>query len=71
MTSMWFPAGMPGNDDKTVVSLRLAEPVARAFRVEAAARGLRLNQLFEEMFSSWRRQGGAGEPPSEKAARRG
>lgn len=55
---------MAGNDDKTVVSLRLAEPVARAFRVEAAARGLRLNQLFEEMFASW--QGQADDRPADQ-----
>ena len=62
---------MPSPDDKTVVSLRLAEPVARAFRVEAATRGLRLNQLFEEMFSAWQRQGGTAGNPKAKAARRG
>lgn len=71
MTSMWFPAGMAGNDDKTVVSLRLAEPVARAFRVEAAARGLRLNQLFEEMFASWRGQADDHAADQERTAPRG
>ena len=62
---------MPNHDGKTVVSLRLAEPVARAFRVEAAARGLRLNQLFEEMFSAWQRQADSIEKTKSKAARRG
>ena len=62
---------MPGSDDKTVVSLRLAEPVARAFRVEAATRGLRLNQLFEEMFSTWQQQAGTAKNAQTKAARRG
>ena len=34
----------------TLISLRLDPDIARAFKIEAAKRDLKLNTLFEEMF---------------------
>ncbi len=36
--------------DKKVISLRLKPELARAFKMEAASRGLKLNALFEKML---------------------
>jgi hypothetical protein len=36
---------------KPLLSLRVEAEVARAFRIEAAARGLPQNELFEELWT--------------------
>ena len=41
---------MGNNKQKQVISLRLAPELARAFKVEAASQGLKLNALFEKMM---------------------
>lgn len=46
---------MPSNTQSTVISLRLRPELARDFKVEAASRGLKLNELFEEMLRVYRR----------------
>jgi len=40
-----------------VISLRLPPDVARAFRVEAAQRDMKLNALFEELFIDFQKRG--------------
>ena len=42
------------DDRETVlVSLRLSPEIARAFKIEAARRGVRLNALFAEVWRSY------------------
>lgn len=38
----------------TLISLRVDPDVARAFKVEAARRDLKLNSLFEEIFRAYK-----------------
>ena len=42
-------------DDRAtiLVSLRLSPELARAFKIEAARRGMRLNALFAEVWQSY------------------
>ena len=46
---------MATNTQSTVISLRLRPELARDFKVEAASRGLKLNELFEEMLQTYRK----------------
>lgn len=51
---------MVANTRSTVISLRLQPELARAFKVEAASRGLKLNALFEEMLLAYRETAAPG-----------
>ena len=56
-TSRWLNDSMNSDTPTKVISLRLRPELARAFKMEAAQRGLKLNALFEEMFRTFREKG--------------
>lgn len=43
----------------TLISLRVDPEIARAFKIEAANRGLKLNTLFENLFRAYMADQGA------------
>jgi len=43
-------------DDSQVVGFRIPQPLARDVKAEAGKRGLKLNQLFAELWDLYRKQ---------------
>ena len=46
---------MASQDSTRVIGIRLPEKVASEFKTEAAARKVRLNELFQEMWELYRK----------------
>jgi len=55
MASKQQPSGA-SKDDSQVVGFRIPQLLARDVKAEAGKRGLKLNQLFAEMWELYRKQ---------------
>ncbi len=54
MTSKTRKTAARSSDNTEIVGIRLTPQIANAFKAEAARRGLRVNQLFLEMWHDYR-----------------